>query len=312
MKINLLLSADDRHAPYAAAVIGSVVESRAFDDRLHIYLLTLGLSDHNLQNYLQLASHLGVKIEVVIAPPSLLSNLPDKGRTKTAYLRMFSGVLLPNVNLAVYLDTDILVRCSLSELLEEYQRSGCPAAAIRDVAAIAGWNGLDNEVPAQFDRSKYFNSGVMVLDLEYMRRKQAHRVLPEIRQSLHHSQLHDQSALNVFYEGNVALLPEKYNYMLDAYDSFVVRDPEKFSFLVGAFLDPKIVHFSNYKKPWHKRFPQRFASEYRSHLVKTPWGRDALPQLTLRQKVGRVVRLVPYFRRMIAVRRIWLIEKLTR
>ena len=229
---------------------------------------------------------------------------------RVAYLRMFAGILLPTVDVAVYLDTDILVRCSLSELLVGFKNSDCFAIAVRDKAVITAWKGLNREVPSNFAKDHYFNSGVMVLDLVHLRRTRADSVLPKIRSALIHSILHDQSALNVFFEEDIELFGEEYNYMLDAYDSLVVQDPVKYRFLVGAFLDPKIVHFAGFKKPWQRRFPQRFASEYRQHLINTPWGKSARQKLTLRQEVGRAVRIFSYFRILILYRRIWLIRKL--
>jgi hypothetical protein len=51
------------------------------------------------------------------------------------------------------------------------------------------------------------------------------------------------------------------------------------------------VHFADYKKPWQRKFPQRFAADYREHLSKTPWGLDVLPPLTLKNQIGRVIRI---------------------
>ncbi|MBF9059803.1 hypothetical protein HKCCSP123_11480 [Rhodobacterales bacterium HKCCSP123] len=309
--INVIFSADQGHAPFAAAVIRSVVLSANDDDRLRFFVLTLGLPRRDEERFALLSRALDVPIEVIRAPDDLVAGMPDNALTKVAYLRFFSGILLPEVQIAVYLDTDILVRCSLSEILKNFNSGSYKAIAVRDATSLTGWKGLENEVSKDFDRGNYFNSGVMVLDLNYLRRERAHVILPRIVGDLKKSILLDQSALNVFFRGNVLFLPADYNYILDVYDEIVTRDMVRFSFLLGAFLNPKIVHFANFKKPWQRRFPQRFASSYRQHLKNTPWGKDALPRLTLRNQVGRAVRMPSHCRRMAAYTRIWLVKKWT-
>lgn len=292
--VNLLMSTDTNHAPFAATVIRSVAMAASPDDDIRVYILTLGLPEDDFSKFARLAESLYVPISVTSVDSELVKDLPDKGRTKTAYLRIFAGELFPDVKTMIYLDTDVLVRCSLSEIIARYDGTkGCLAA--NDVAAITKWKGLEKEVPESFNKAAYFNSGVMLMNLDFFRHHEAHRAVPRIRRELTTSILHDQSALNVFLEGSVAFLPVDFNYMLDAYDDLILKNGFEADTVKHAFENPKIVHFSNFKKPWLKQFPQRFAAEYRQHLVQTPWGAGALPSMTLRNRIGLFVRLFQYF-----------------
>ena len=293
--VNLLMSTDTNHAPFAATVIRSVAMAASRDDDVRVYILTLGLPKDDLSKFTRLAESLSVPISVTSVDPELVKDLPDKGRTKTAYLRIFAGELFPDVKTMIYLDTDILVRCSLSEIIAYYDETkGCSAA--KDAAVITNWKGLEHEVPESFDKASYFNSGVMLMNLDFFRYHRAHRTVPRIRRENATSILHDQSALNVFLEGNVAFLPVDFNYMLDVYDNLLLKNATGADTVKHAFEDPKIVHFSNFKKPWLRQFPQRFAAEYRQHLAQTPWGAGALPNMTLRNRIGFFARLFQYFR----------------
>ncbi len=292
--LNVVLSADSNHAPYAAAVIRSAVMSADISDRFIFFIFTMGITENDTVKFSQLSEELSVPINVITVEEKLVENLPDNGRTKTAYLRIFAGILLPHIENVIYLDTDILVRCSLSEVLEYYDAEKSSAAVI-DATVYTKWKGLTQEVPSSFDKTKYFNSGVMLINLNFFRQKEVHKNVPELRRSLTSSILHDQSALNIFLEGTVSLIPVKYNYMVDIYDNMTLQNDKRTNDLAWAYSDPKIVHFSNYKKPWHRRFPQRFAAEYREHLCNTPWGKDALPKLSFRNHIGRVVRLFSFY-----------------
>ena len=292
--INILLSTDDGHAPYAAAVIRSVVFSSNADDHLAFYILTLGMYSENLEKFKDLSKDLGVEVNVVEADSSLVERLPDKGRTKTAYLRMFAGEILPHVSKVIYLDTDILVRGSLSDMYH-YQQEFPAGSAVRDPATVTGWSGLQKEVPSGFDRSRYFNSGVMLMNLDFLREKNASETLVKIRTDNVDSVLHDQSALNIFLEGKIALLPFRFNYVNQVYDKIVEKGLPGASELVEFYDDPVIVHFSHYKKPWLRVYPQRFASEFQSHLRSTPWGEGAIPGMSIKQHLARTVRMLVHF-----------------
>lgn len=293
LDIDVMLSTDDRHAPYAATVIRSVVLSSAENEELEFYILTLGMHSDNIENFKKLSGSLGVRINIVEVERSLVEHLPDKGRTKTAYLRMFAGEILPHLSRVIYLDTDILVRGSLAGMYQvDAKFPG--GAAVRDPATVTGWSGLEKEVPSSFDHSQYFNSGVMLMNLDFFRERNASEVLVKIRTENVCSVLHDQSALNVFLEGSVKLLPFTYNYINQVYDRVVEKGLPRASELIEFYDDPVIVHFSHYKKPWLRMYPQRFAREFQNHLRRTPWGDRALPAMTIKQHLARAARTMAY------------------
>lgn len=288
-KITLLLCADDGHAAFAGSVIRSAVESSGSDEIIEAYVLSLALSPENVKCFRELETDLEININLEVVPVRWVETLPDKGLTKTPYLRMFAGDLLPEVKQVIYLDTDVLVRSSLAPiLLQLHPISGCAAA--RDPAVITGWGGLQREVPEGFDKSNYFNSGVMALSLDYLREVNAARTLVEIREKIESSVLHDQSAFNIFFGGNISLLPYRYNYINQVYDRIVERGLPGASQLVSCYDDPAIVHFSHYRKPWLRNYPQRFARDFRHHLRNTPWGDNVLPAMTPRKQVARAAR----------------------
>ncbi|MGR7000730.1 glycosyltransferase family 8 protein [Yinghuangia aomiensis] len=93
--------------------------------------------------------------------------------TGAVYLRLTLGEVLADVPRALYLDVDTLVLGDLRPLLQ-YDLDGALFGAVRDAQnpvvgagiALPGWAGLDG---VQNGRD-YFNSGVLLLDLDGCRR----------------------------------------------------------------------------------------------------------------------------------------------
>ena len=92
--------------------------------------------------------------------------------------------------------------------------------------------------------TKYFNSGVLLLDLIAMRRDFPLPFLME-QAELKGTKHHDQDVLNSLFYGKVRFLPPRYNSMW--------QDSELYSSVEGgqeAIERPAIVHYPGNKKPW--------------------------------------------------------------
>lgn len=197
--------------------------------------------------------------------------LPDRaynlsrGATRANYLRLVMDRALPDHGRALYLDSDVLVLGDLTPLLAT-DLGGHPVAAVRDPfhgvyrhgSVLPGWEGLG--IPP--DR-EYFNSGVMLLELETCRRERlfdhALRFLEERPDCI---RWWDQDALNWAVEDRWLRLSRSWNtppasaLVTAGRVCYTMEDVIPLRTLVDEEPAARIMHFMTRVKPWALDFPR--------------------------------------------------------
>ena len=290
--IRVAVAIDAGYAPWAATLIWSCLQANPREalqfDVLHDG--SLSVSDRA-----RLAS-------IVDAGPSAvhfhdfergrLRSLPSTPEFGTiVWLRFHLPEVLGDASRVLYLDSDTFVAGALRPLWET-DLGVAPVAAVANVVepgARAHVAELGVAYPGGF-----FNSGVLLLDLERMRSEHATEALLRFAEE-HRADLlwPDQDALNaVFAERWVALHP-RWNaqnslwswrdWSLEVFDQTTIDE---------ATSAPKIRHFEGpgLSKPWHYLCPHQGRDEYRAALRRTPWA--GLP-LKDRTPATRLIRLLP-------------------
>jgi lipopolysaccharide biosynthesis glycosyltransferase len=197
-------------------------------------------------------------------------------------MRIFLPELLPDLDRILYLDADTFVTGRLDELWET-PLEGAPLAAVPNVVEpamrshIAGL-GLGTG-PASF-----FNSGVLLLNLEVMRADHSiEAVLRTARDLEGRLVWPDQDALNVAFANRWLPLHPRWNaqnsyWTWSTWAGEVVGDDA----LREATEDPAIRHFEGptINKPWHYLCAHPWRGEYRRVLATTPWAGTPLVDRT--------------------------------
>ena len=195
------------------------------------------------------------------------------GVTQASYYRLMLSEILPKSILKVlYLDGDIIVRHSLLPLWNT-DLKGHPVGVIPDFSEgnLEYYHRL-NYPPGL----GYFNSGVLLANLEYWREhdvvKDFFRILQDYSDRI---QLHDQDVLNIAFSENKVILPIKYNLM----NGFLCKEAIQHDYredemeIEESRRNPVIVHFTP-GKPWmsYSRHPQHpFSSTFFKYQSKTKW-----------------------------------------
>lgn len=143
---------------------------------------------------------------------------------KMTLYRLMLPEVLSGVDKCIYLDADTLVRGDISTLaetnMENYYLAGVWDMGIDSFTSKFGFE----ELP---DRDTYINAGVLVMNLELMRKTNLQKVL--ISKIHNKYPFSDQDILNICCYGHIKLLPEKYNY-------FSYRDEFNFDTVISHFL----------------------------------------------------------------------------
>ena len=119
--------------------------------------------------------------------------------SSAAYYRILLASILEEVSRVIYLDCDMIVRSDLSQAFG-MNLGGNGVAAVEDYDTP-----VDMEHYRQLglnDGDKYFNSGFMVIDLDYWRQHNTEQQLLQFAKRKRKVYFHDQDALNCVFRTN--------------------------------------------------------------------------------------------------------------
>lgn len=205
---------------------------------------------------------------------SILKDCPllagsDNGKIAT-YFRFLIPQLAENIDKAIYLDSDIIVRNRLNDLwninIDNYAIGVVPG---QDNDKIQHFNRLN------YDKNKgYFNAGVLLINLKYWRENNVfERLMKYVSNQGKNLKWQDQDALNYVLQDEKLILPIKYNLqegMLFSLEN-IELDNKYFKDLSEAIINPTIIHYTSALKPWWKDCKHPYKSEWWKYLQMTIW-----------------------------------------
>lgn len=214
----------------------------------------------------------GGRLLPLLVGDDVAHGLPVEGFTRKAtWYRIFLADLLADVDRVLFLDCDLVVADSVAELwtvdLEDHY-----LAAVTNVFMLEHLFRV--EELGLIDPRDYFNAGVMLMNLDAMRRDGCAQAMYEYGKA-HADELvfRDQDVLNAVLGERIKLLHPRWNVM-----NSVVRFPYS-PYVLGprAVADarrrPAIRHFEGpgLNKPWHAACDSEGRELYAQHRRHTPW-----------------------------------------
>jgi lipopolysaccharide biosynthesis glycosyltransferase len=232
----------------------------------------------------------GGAISFVSVPDELCRGLPTAGFTgKATWYRVLVPQLFGDLDRLLFLDLDLIVTESLRALWETDLKGRYVAA----VTNVLPRHYADALTAAGFDCTTYFNAGVLLMDLERMRRDRCAEAMVDYGVSnADRLVLRDQDALNAVLGRRRLALAPRWNCM----NSFFVypwsADVFDADALEAAKRNPAIRHFEGpgINKPWHYLCERDSRELYAMHRRQTPWPRFRPEGRTPRRVVKRLRR----------------------
>lgn len=270
--MHIACSCDARFAPDCGVMLASLLAASR-NEEVHVHLLRdASLPDRDLEALRQVvAGHPGdATLHVLDGAAERVQTLARSDRFPPAiWYRVLVAELLPDLPRVLYLDADTLINAPLTDLWRT-DLEGHALGAVTNplfpemVPRIRSELGLP-------DGSSYFNSGVLLLDLELWRADEISAQVLHFAERHRHLIWPDQDALNAVLHTRRLHLHPRWNAMPGLWElppSFMPYPPDQAQ---EARHDPAIVHFVGPHKPWHYRSRHPFGPEYFSHLARTPW-----------------------------------------
>lgn len=251
-EIPVVTAADENYAPYLSVMISTLLDKTSRTTPIRFFIIDDDLSISSKEKLIETAhkhSETAV-IQFVKVDEEVYENfLVSDHITTTAYFRISMPKMLAGKNYRkiLYIDSDTLILDDIQKLYQQ-ELDGKTIGAIIDPGQTKALERLGVDSP-----DYYFNSGVMVIDVE--RWNQQHITEKTIEYLKKHGDkiiYHDQDALNaVLYEQwhpfhprwnmQSSLIFDKHPAPTKHYDDLYKEGRE----------NPAIVHFTGHDKPWN-------------------------------------------------------------
>lgn len=292
-KLHVSCAAEGEYVIHSAAMLHSLLVCHPPDSVVIDYLHGPELTKRTRSQLEDMVVQSGGEVTFWEIPDKWCAGLPTEGFTRKAtWYRVFLPELLPDVSRVLYLDADVIVLDSVAPLWGVDMTAKLVAA----VTNVLDPQSVDRPAALEMPSSQgYFNAGVMVLNLDLMRREESTRALCDYGRA-HADGLawRDQDALNVVLGGSRVALHPRWNCMNGILVFPWSTEVLGAKAVAEAIENPAIRHFEGPGpyKPWHYLCQSEWRDVYRRHRRATPWphvrveGRN--PRNMWRRARGRV------------------------
>lgn len=269
--IVVVCAADDSYAMPLAVTAKSALDNLGETHRLHLYIIDGGIKARNKSRIMESLQSQRCEVEFLPKPAAiaqqasvLFQQSQSQGMVQTkhilsasgaAYYRLFIPELLPEIDKAIYLDCDLVVRGNLAQLWEQslgdryllaVQELWMPYVSI----GLVNYQALN--IPGE---AKYFNSGVLVMNLKKWRRDGiTDKALDYLLHNQQYLRCYDQDVLNAILAQQWGELDHRWNVSPAIYRYPSWKDsPVSEDVFHRLIHDPYIIHYSTPSKPWSTR-----------------------------------------------------------
>lgn len=260
--IPIIMSSSEAFLPYACVTIYSVLEHSQQDKFYDIILLNQGYSEQGLALLKSIVDgHGNCMLRLLNVRQYIKEKMNIQGHVSVeTYYRLLIPTLFQRYSDVLYLDSDLVICKDISELLLQSDRSAL-LSGILDLDVIGQYYGPEFSAKYYINKKlelpnpdNYLQAGVLVFHISQIRKVFEDNTFMWAGV---HSKLRyvDQDVLNYCCKGQMEKLDWRWNVVCDCAD-YRVRNiiahapPDMYEAYLQSRLDPWIVHYSGYKKPW--------------------------------------------------------------
>lgn len=274
--MDIVCSTDNNYVMPLGVMLCSLFENNR-EERIQVHILCGSVSLDNKHKLLRVVKKYNQQICFYDMNDKDFSDFPVgeeyqvSSITLAAYYRLFLTKILPeNIAKVLYLDCDMIVCDSLKSLWDI------------DISnyAIGGVLDPESNMPYAYNRlryaqsEEYFNSGMLLINLDYWRSHEALKRFYEIAadKSLQLN-YHDQDILNLCFHREKKIIDFKYNVQTDfLYKHEYLRLTwEYWDELDASIRKIYIIHYIYQEKPWFKDCEHPYKSEFEKYKALTEW-----------------------------------------
>jgi len=242
-QIPIFFSIDDSYAPYLAVALNSAIKNCSDGRNYRAIILHQNLDKKHMKRLSELAKpNFSIEFYEMKCGLETITNRSSNYLrcdyfTLTIYFRLFIPTMFPDLDKAIYIDSDIVVVGDLAELYDTDLGinfiGACQDKSVADVPPLVKYM----EECIGVKKEQYINSGVLLMNLKLLREKQFDQHFLELLNTYHFESIApDQDYINAICNGKI-------HYLDDRWDTMPNDNAPEIS-------DAKIIHYNLFSKPW--------------------------------------------------------------
>ena len=239
--ISLFFAVDENYLPFLSITLDSIIENCNMKNFYDIYVLNTGINSE-LTNKVEkrLPNNLSIKfVDMTQKLEKFNESLHTRDYySKTTYYRLFIPEMFPNLDKALYLDSDIIVLGDISELyntdLKNNLVGAIPDSAVQNTPVFIEYV---EKVIGVNKSTDYFNAGILLMNLKEMRKFNFEDKFLNLLKLYKFTVAQDQDYLNAICLNRVTYCDYSWNAMPIPNDCC---KPAKLN----------LIHFNMLWKPW--------------------------------------------------------------
>ena len=240
--IPIFFTTDDNYIPYMAVSIESIKEHASKDYIYDIKILHTNVNEEN-QKKIKKFQNKNILIEFVDLR-DYINDISDKLFTRdyytnTTYFRLFLPNLYPEVNKALYIDSDTVFLSDIANLynidIGDNLLGAPPDEAVGNIKAFQEYV---EKVIGVNNYKNYFNAGVLLMNLKELRKYKFQEKFLYLLQTIKYTVAQDQDYLNRICKGRVKIIDGSWDKM--PIGGKILKEDEL-----------NLIHYNLVSKPWH-------------------------------------------------------------
>ncbi len=263
--VPIVLSANDKFAPYLDVMIRSIVANASPIRQYDIIVLFNDISEKN-RSLITMAArgkeNISIRFIRVCEYFDSEKLFVDQHLSVETYYRLIIPEIMPDYHKILYLDCDMVVNHDVAELFD-MNLEGCIIGAAKDIDVAGQVNLKQNDwgsyavkrlgLDKPYD---YFQAGVLVMDLDMLRETATSEEMIQLASSASW-RCHDQDVLNMICKNRVHNIPQQWNALMSWEEpgrsrmQIMKMAPRAlYEEYMGARKAPYMIHYAGYQKPW--------------------------------------------------------------
>ncbi len=241
--IPIFLACDERYLPYLSVTVESIKKNKSQGYEYSLFVLSDSLSP-SAKNALKAMSDESVKIEAASVNEKtgkIKEHLALRLRdyySEAIFYRLFIPSLYPNLKKAIYLDCDVILNADVAELynidIGDNLLGGVTDESVTGTPEFMQYT----KNYLGIEPLNYINSGVLVMNLDMMRKERIEEKFLDILTELNPDTVApDQDYLNLLCKNRIYYLPSSWN-----------KQPKPENPMPKE--EVRLVHYNMFNKPW--------------------------------------------------------------
>lgn len=281
--IPIVLATDDNYAPYLGVTLQSIIDNSSNEENYEIFVFNTALNT-NFVNSLEMMSQKNIRISCINVSSIIESqNLYSKAHYSVAmYFRYLIAELFFFYPKVLYLDCDLVLVDQVSKLFNIDIGDQILGVIHNPIHRGMGNYLRDN---LKFDRTKYFNSGVLLINTERFISCNVKRRCLDIIKQKRDLACPDQDALNIVCKNRVYEIDQRWNFQwhhaisINPTNNNKLLDEEKENYY-NAMHSFSLIHYTSNIKPWNTPSAQ-FSNIFWNYARKTNFYEEIIYKNTI-------------------------------